>query len=90
MECQIVDLISQMDPKTGKKAKRKPTFVRASDVVIAKIACEGPVPCERFKEVAALGRFSLRDEGKTIAIGKFTELFAQSTVKKDDEDGKAT
>lgn len=32
------------------------------------------VCCESFKDVPQLGRLTLRDEGKTIAIGKITRV----------------
>jgi peptide chain release factor subunit 3 len=32
------------------------------------------VCCEPFKDVPQLGRLTLRDEGKTIAIGKITRV----------------
>jgi len=34
---------------------------------------------ERFADYAQLGRFTLRDEGKTIAIGKITKLIESSS-----------
>ena len=38
------------------------------------IECSQPVCLELFSDVPQLGRFFLRDEGKTIAIGKVTAL----------------
>ena len=42
--------------------------------VIALIQTTAPICLERFKDYPQLGRFTLRDEGKTIAIGKVTKL----------------
>lgn len=42
--------------------------------IIALIEVAAPVSVERFEDHPQLGRFTLRDEGKTIAIGKITKL----------------
>ena len=38
--------------------------------MICKIAPKNPLCLEKFETMAQLGRFTLRDEGKTIAVGK--------------------
>ena len=42
--------------------------------IIALIETTAPVCLERFKDYPQLGRFTLRDEGRTVAIGKVTKL----------------
>jgi peptide chain release factor subunit 3 len=42
--------------------------------IVALIETTEPVCVERFTDYPQLGRFTLRDEGKTIAIGKVTKL----------------
>jgi peptide chain release factor subunit 3 len=42
--------------------------------IIALIEAAAPVCIERFADHPQLGRFTIRDEGKTIAIGKVTKL----------------
>jgi len=69
-----VIIVSQLDKKTLAVAKKRPTFVTAGAVVRAIIECSQPVPLELFTDNPQLGRFTLRDEGKTIAIGKVTTL----------------
>jgi peptide chain release factor subunit 3 len=39
-----------------------------------------PVCVERFADYPQLGRFTLRDEGRTIAIGKVTKLIEGPTT----------
>jgi len=41
---------------------------------ICMLELERTIPVERFEDMAFLGRFTLRTEGKTIAIGKITKL----------------
>jgi len=68
-ECTITELIVEYDRKTNKPGK-KPRFVKAGSVVEAKITVQQPIPVELFEDFQQLGRFTLRDKGKTIAIGK--------------------
>ena len=49
-------------------------FVKGNSVVLVRIDVEKPICVERFDHVAQLGRFTLRDEGRTIAIGKIIRL----------------
>lgn len=46
--------------------------------IIALVEAAGPVCIEKYDDYAQLGRFTLRDEGKTIAIGKVTKLIEKS------------
>jgi peptide chain release factor subunit 3 len=43
-------------------------------MVQALIETSAPICIERFEDYKMLGRFTLRDEGKTIAIGKVVKL----------------
>lgn len=38
--------------------------------IIAKIETTAPICLETYKDHPQLGRFTLRDEGKTVAMGK--------------------
>lgn len=63
-----------MDSKTGQPTIRRPKFVKSQSVVWCEIEVEQTVCVEPFKDMMPLGRFTLRDEGKTIAIGKVIKL----------------
>eukprot|EP00897_Mesotaenium_endlicherianum_P002530 jgi/Mesen1/2304/ME000155S01401 len=69
-ECEIIDLLQQIDPKTKKPMKKKPLFVKSNAVVHVRLQVNEPICVEKFSDIAQLGRFTLRDEGKTVAIGK--------------------
>jgi len=73
-ECAVVILLAQLDKKTGKVTKKKPMFVKNGDAVKCIIECTQAICLEEFQNIPQLGRFTLRDEGKTIAIGKVTAL----------------
>ncbi|KAJ3130013.1 translation termination factor GTPase eRF3, partial [Physocladia obscura] len=59
---------------SGKKSVHPPQFVRQGDACIARIRSEVPICLETYDDYPQLGRFTLRDEGKTIAVGKITKL----------------
>ena len=73
-ECSIVRLTAQVDKKTGKKSKKAPMFVKSGAVITCVIETEQVVTVEPFDLCPQLGRFTLRDEGKTIGIGKVLDL----------------
>ncbi|XP_049727693.1 eukaryotic peptide chain release factor GTP-binding subunit ERF3B [Elephas maximus indicus] len=73
-EVQITALISLVDKKSGEKSKTRPRFVKQDQVCIARLRTAGTICLETFKDFPQMGRFTLRDEGKTIAIGKVLKL----------------
>ncbi|XP_060884442.1 eukaryotic peptide chain release factor GTP-binding subunit ERF3A isoform X2 [Labrus mixtus] len=73
-EVQITALICLVDKKTGDKSKTRPRFVKQDQVCIARLRAAGVICLETFKDFPQMGRFTLRDEGKTIAIGKVLKL----------------
>lgn len=71
-ECEVLKLVAVIDAKT--KEKKKAKFVKSGSICIARIAVDKPICVEAFETVPQLGRFTLRDEGRTIAIGKVTRV----------------
>lgn len=76
-ECTIAKLLRPIDPKTGKPVKKHVTFIKQGQSVICRIEVEQSICIETFETMAQLGRLTLRDEGKTIAIGKVLALEKQ-------------
>jgi len=68
-EVTVVTLIEQKNIKTGERVKLNPPFVSSRSMVIAHLRVERPIAVERYADFAQLGRFTLRDEGRTIAFG---------------------
>ncbi|XP_013143396.1 PREDICTED: eukaryotic peptide chain release factor GTP-binding subunit ERF3A isoform X2 [Papilio polytes] len=73
-EVTVKALICLVDKKTGEKSKTRPRFVKQDQVAIMRIECAGVICLEPFKKFAQMGRFTLRDENKTIAIGKVLKV----------------
>ena len=49
-------------------------YAKSAAIVIVRIEVEKAICVELFENVPQLGRFTLRDEGRTIAIGKIVKL----------------
>ncbi|ORZ21546.1 P-loop containing nucleoside triphosphate hydrolase protein [Absidia repens] len=77
-EVSLGALLHLIDKKTNRKSKRPPQFVKQGQKVIARIETSGPMCVETFDDYPQLGRFTLRDEGKTVAIGKITKVLEDS------------
>ncbi|KAI8118565.1 eukaryotic peptide chain release factor GTP-binding subunit ERF3A isoform X1 [Lucilia cuprina] len=73
-EVTVKALICLVDKKTGDKSKSRPRFVKQDQVAIMRIECSGMICLEQFKLFPQMGRFTLRDENKTIAIGKVLKV----------------
>uniref|UniRef100_A0A2P2LVL5 Uncharacterized protein MANES_14G168200 n=1 Tax=Rhizophora mucronata TaxID=61149 RepID=A0A2P2LVL5_RHIMU len=73
-ECEIVELLQQIDTKTKKPMKKKVLFVKNGALVVCRIQVNNLICIEKFQDFPQLGRFTLRTEGKTVAVGKVTEL----------------
>jgi len=79
-ECSILKLTATIDKKTGAKSKKAPMFVKSGAVISCVIEVEQPVCIETFESCPQLGRFTLRDEGKTIGIGKCLKLLDEDAT----------
>jgi peptide chain release factor subunit 3 len=71
-ECEVVKLVSAIDMKT--KEQKKVKYVKSGAMCVCRITLEKPLCMELFGDLPSMGRFTLRDEGRTIAIGKVTKL----------------
>ncbi|PPQ94950.1 hypothetical protein CVT25_003922 [Psilocybe cyanescens] len=79
-EVTLPALLHYFDKATGRKSKKPPQFAKKGQKIVALIETVAPVCVERFQDYPQLGRFTLRDEGRTIAIGKITKLIENTTI----------
>ncbi|KAG8484152.1 hypothetical protein CXB51_022923 [Gossypium anomalum] len=63
-ECEIVELLQQIDPKTKKPMKKKVLFVKNGAVVVCRIQVNSMICIEKFSDFPQLGRFTLRTEAR--------------------------
>jgi peptide chain release factor subunit 3 len=84
-ECEILklyDTILMADVRSKtKKAEKNPRFCREGSLVTCSIQLARATSLDSFTGTQQLSRFTLRDEGRTIAIGKVTELPKAEEVK---------
>ena len=76
-EVQIKEIkwAKEKDANTGEEVKKElPKFTRSFAKCLVRIGTKVPIPVEKVSECAPLGRFTLRDEGKTIAIGRVSRF----------------
>lgn len=80
-EVTFAALLHKLQKGTGRKSKVPPSHAKRGESIIARlevIGGAGSVCVEKFEDYAQLGRFTLRDQGQTIAIGKITKLITEN------------
>jgi len=87
-ECVIKDIISceEKNNTSGQmETKQAPKFVKSFTNCRVRITTRNPIAIEKFETIPQLGRFTLRDEGRTIAAGrilKYKPAVASALVAK--------
>ncbi|GAU16275.1 hypothetical protein TSUD_299070, partial [Trifolium subterraneum] len=61
-ECEVIELIHQIDLKTKKPMKKKVLFVKNGAGVVCRIQVSNSICIEKFSDFPQLGRFTLRTE----------------------------
>ena len=74
-EVSLVALLHYFDKATGRKSKKPPQFAKRGQKFVALNESSEPICGERFSDYPQRGRFTLRDEAKTVATRKVI-LFA--------------
>ncbi|MEM0372969.1 MAG: translation elongation factor EF-1 subunit alpha [Sulfolobaceae archaeon] len=72
--CRITEIVSKIDPRTGKELEKNPQFIKQGDVAIVKMKPIKQLVVEKFNEFPALGRFAMRDMGKTVGVGVIIDV----------------
>jgi elongation factor 1-alpha len=72
----FIEIMSKIDPRTGETVQEKPDFIKQGDSALVKLRPVTPICLETYKDMKQLGRFAIRDSGRTVAVGivqKITE-----------------
>nr|3E20_A Chain A, Eukaryotic peptide chain release factor GTP-binding subunit [Schizosaccharomyces pombe]3E20_D Chain D, Eukaryotic peptide chain release factor GTP-binding subunit [Schizosaccharomyces pombe]3E20_E Chain E, Eukaryotic peptide chain release factor GTP-binding subunit [Schizosaccharomyces pombe]3E20_J Chain J, Eukaryotic peptide chain release factor GTP-binding subunit [Schizosaccharomyces pombe] len=72
-EVSFAKLLHKLD-KTNRKSKKPPMFATKGMKIIAELETQTPVCMERFEDYQYMGRFTLRDQGTTVAVGKVVKI----------------
>jgi elongation factor 1-alpha len=67
--CSFEHIKSKLDPRTGTVKEENPDFLKTGDAAIVTIRPTRPMVIELAAEFPQLGRFAIRDMGKTVAAG---------------------
>nr|AYM47849.1 transcription elongation factor 2 [Starmerella bombicola] len=73
-EVIFTHLLHKLEKGTNRKSKKAPAFAKKGMKIIAVLETTSPICVEEFSKTPQLGRFTLRDQGHTIAIGKVTKI----------------
>ncbi|KAI5865932.1 hypothetical protein GGS23DRAFT_360615 [Durotheca rogersii] len=82
-EVTFAALLHKLQKGTGRKSKVPPTHAKKGDSIIARMEITGgagSVCVEKFEDYPQMGRFTLRDQGQTIAIGKIIKLIVDDSA----------
>ncbi|RLE51477.1 MAG: translation elongation factor EF-1 subunit alpha [Candidatus Methanomethylicota archaeon] len=71
---KFVELMKKIDPRSGATIEEKPTYLKQGDSAIVRFRPIKPVCIEKYAEFPQLGRFAIRDMGRTIAAGIVVDL----------------
>lgn len=73
-EVKFIELKHKLEKGTNRRSKKPPAFAKKGMKIIAVLEATEAVCAETYNDYQQLGRFTLRDQGTTIAIGKITKL----------------
>jgi len=68
------ELIQKLDPRTGSVVEEHPSYLKQGDAAIVRFKPLKHIVVEKFSDFPALGRFAIRDMGRTIAAGTVIEI----------------
>ncbi len=76
--CEITEIVEKKDPKTGQTIEKNPQFIKNGDVAIVKVKPTRPVVAEKVQDFPKLGRFAIRDMGRTIGAGMILDITSKA------------
>ncbi len=65
----FAELIQKIDPRSGSVAEENPQFIKQGDAAVVRFKPRKLIVIEKYSEIPQLGRFAIRDSGRTIAAG---------------------
>eukprot|EP00457_Paulinella_chromatophora_P001035 gb/GEZN01001037.1/.p1 GENE.gb/GEZN01001037.1/~~gb/GEZN01001037.1/.p1 ORF type:complete len:535 (-),score=92.25 gb/GEZN01001037.1/:370-1974(-) len=80
VQCEVRSLVALLDPKTGKclaqpsRSNAELRAIKSNQACHIILQLEHAVALESFLDFPQLGRFTLRDEGTTIGVGKILKI----------------
>ncbi len=66
---KFVELMKKLDQKTGAVIEDNPKFLKKNESAIVKFKPIKKLCIEKYEEIPEMGRFAIRDMGRTVAVG---------------------
>ena len=70
IEIKQITKVTETNEKGEKVENTKPKFARGNTKIMVRIAPRAPIAIEKLEVIPQMAKFTLRDEGKTICIGR--------------------
>ncbi len=72
--CTLTNLKQKLDSKTGEVKEEDPDFLKTGEAAIATFKPTRNLAIETVEDFSELGRFAIRDMGKTVAAGQVIDI----------------
>ncbi len=69
VSCVFEEILSKIDVRTGQVIQENPDFLKVNEGGLVKFVPKKPFCIEKYSDFPQLGRFAVRDMGRTIAVG---------------------
>lgn len=74
VSCEFAEILSKIDIRTGQVIQENPEFIKVNEGAVVKFKPKKPFCIEVYNDFPQLGRFAVRDMGRTIAVGIVKEV----------------
>ncbi|MBD3254440.1 MAG: translation elongation factor EF-1 subunit alpha [Candidatus Lokiarchaeota archaeon] len=71
---RFTSLMKKLDQKTGAVIEDNPKFLKRNEAAIVELAPIKKLCLEKYTEIPEMGRFAVRDMGRTVAVGIVKEI----------------
>lgn len=72
--CKFIELVKKIDQKTGAVIEDNPKFLKKNEVAFVKLQPLKKLCIEKYSDIPEMGRFAVRDMGRTVAVGIVKEI----------------
>ena len=69
IRCKFEKILCSISRLTGKTLEDCPMRLKTGDCAMVRIVPTKPMCVEEYRDYPSLGRFTVRDNGRTIAVG---------------------
>ena len=79
---KFLELSKKLDQKTGAVIEDSPKFIKKNEAAIVKLQPIKKLCIEKYEVIPEMGRFAVRDMGRTVAVGIVKDLDVGTAVAK--------